>query len=37
MIPNPLSFARRIVQFLSFGALNANFIHSAALSRWCLP
>lgn len=37
MIPNPLSFARRIVQFLSFGALNANFIHSAAVSRWCLP
>jgi polyferredoxin len=37
MIPKPLSFARRIVQFLSFGALNSNFIHSAAVSRWCLP
>ncbi|MGI5868447.1 MAG: 4Fe-4S binding protein [Kiritimatiellia bacterium] len=37
MSTSRLPLIRRIVQFLSLGALNSNFINSAVLKGWCLP
>ncbi len=32
-----ISLSRRLVQFLSVGALNSNFVGSSVASRFCLP